>query len=175
MRGEIIKLNTAVTTTFICITPAPNAIKLAPQTPPINAWLDEEGIPNFHVITFHKNAESNPMPTINVNDSKENTVPFSMLPTAGKWTIFPIVSVTGLKKGMLPNSIIRCTTTIAPKNSNIIPKIIVFLGLNARVDTVVANAFAASWNPLLYSKINAVKINIPIIIIGSISFKIYLK
>jgi len=35
-------------------------------------------------------------------------------------------------------------TITAPKNSKVTPKMIVFFGLNALVDTVVASAFAAS-------------------------------
>jgi hypothetical protein len=40
--------------------PVPTAATIAPTMPPINAWLDDEGSPKYHVVRLNPIAPSNP-------------------------------------------------------------------------------------------------------------------
>src|SRR4051794_20913985 len=97
----------------------------APTRPPIKAWDDDDGIPKYHVRRFHAIA-----PT-----------------TAANTTTRPCV-VSGVSM-MLPTVFAIFTETSDPARLNTAASASAARGLSARVDTDVAIAFAASWNPLV--------------------------
>ena len=51
--GESTMAEVVEVTPFHTIAPVPACIVPAPSSPPIKAWLDDEGIPRHQVMTFH--------------------------------------------------------------------------------------------------------------------------
>src|SRR6266513_5250146 len=105
---------------------APDAATAEPMMPPINAWLDDEGIPRRHVIRFQVIA-----PT-----------------SAAATTIWPASPLGVLA---MPEAIVLATAVpvSAPMKLAVADMRIAWLGRRARVDTDVAIAFAVSWKPLM--------------------------
>ena len=97
----------------------------APMIPPISAWDDELGIPQYQVSKFHTMAPIRAAEMI------------PLLIRDGDITISPpIVFATPV-------------LTIAPKKLSAAVIMIAFLGSIARVETDVAIALAVSWKPLI--------------------------
>ena len=101
------------------------AVSAEPTRPPISAWEDDEGRPKYQVIRFQVIAPIRPASTI--------TRPW--LPDGG-W----ITSLTVLATSW-PRS--------APTKFITAARVSAIRGVSARVDTEVAIALAASWNPLV--------------------------
>ena len=102
-----------------------DAATAAPISPPISAWLDDDGMPSRHVIRFQ-----------------------TMPPTsAAATTIWP-ASPPGIVA--IPDAIVFATAVpvSAPTKFAVADIRIAWLGRRARVDTDVAIAFAVSWKPL---------------------------
>ena len=117
---------TLFTTPSTLIACAPSAIRTAPSSPPISAWLDELGMPRRHVIRFQ-----------------------TIAPTSAAATmIWP-----GGPSGVVarPDEIVTATAVpvSAPTKFAVADMRIACSGRSARVDTDVAIAFAVSWKPLM--------------------------
>ena len=97
----------------------------APMIPPISAWDEELGIPQYQVKRFHVIApiRAAEMIPLLIRDADMTMSP-------------PIVLATPV-------------LTMAPKKLSAAVIIIAFLGSIARVETDVAMAFAVSWKPLM--------------------------
>src|SRR4029453_5204693 len=108
------------------------AATAAPHSPPISAWLELDGNPNHHVAMFQTNAATTAESTVAIVTTSVSTNPL------------PIVEATAP-----PNN-----APVRLKNAAIA---IAWRGVSTRVDTTVAIAFAASWKPLLYSKMTAAR------------------
>src|SRR4029450_9104938 len=88
--------------------------------------------PNHHVAIFHANAAMTPQSTVDIVTISVSTSPL------------PIVDATAPPR----------SAPVRLKNAAIA---IAFRGVRTRVETTVAIALAASWNPLLYSKMIAAR------------------
>src|SRR5438477_4428406 len=106
--------------------------KAAPQRPPIRAWLELEGKPNHQVVMFQMNAASTAASTVHIVTISVSTKPF------------PTVVATAPPR----------SAPVRLKNAAIA---IACRGVSTLVETTVAMALAASWKPLLYSKITAAR------------------
>jgi hypothetical protein len=99
-----------------------------PVSAPMRACVDDEGSPRRQVIRFHVMAPISPESTM-ISASWELTSPMLMMSSA-------IVVAT-------------CVPSRAPSRLNTAAMMRAARGVRARVDTDVAMAFAASWNPLV--------------------------
>src|SRR6266568_7575348 len=108
------------------------AASAAPQSPPMREWLELDGKPNHHVAMFHANAAMTAQSTVDIVTTLVSTSPF------------PIVEATAPPRN----------APVKLKNAAIA---IAWRGVRTRVETTVAIAFAASWKPLLYSKMTAAR------------------
>ena len=105
-------------------TPAP-AASAAPTSPPIRACEEDDGSPKYHVIRFQVIAPTRPASTM--------TRPW--LPEGGLITSLTVLATSWPSSA--PTKFITAARTRAIR------------GVRARVETEVAIAFAASWNPLV--------------------------
>src|SRR3954454_16801179 len=105
----------------------------APTRPPMRACEDDEGRPKYHVTRFKTIAPA----------------------TATNTTTRPC-DVSGASM-MLPTVLATLTDTSEPARLNTAARANAALGVRARVDTDVAMALAASWNPLVKSNPSATK------------------
>ncbi len=96
------------------------------MSPPISAWLDDDGIPSRQVIRFQVMA------------------PISAAATT-IWPSSPVGVVA------IPEAIVLATAVpvSAPTKFAVADIRIAWVGRRARVETDVAIAFAVSWNPLM--------------------------
>src|SRR6266567_1636363 len=102
----------------------------APQSPPMREWLELEGKPNHQVAMFHANAAITAQSTVGIVTTSVSTRPL------------PIVEATA-PPSSAPVRLKKAAIAIALR------------GVRTRVETTVAMALAASWKPLLYSKMMA--------------------
>src|SRR5512132_2752579 len=115
-------------------TPArPDCTSAAPMRPPISACDELDGSPNHHVMRFQTIA---PMTAASTVVSVAS--PVSMIP-----------SPTVLATAVVTNAPARFATAAMNTATR---------GVNARVETDVATAFAVSWNPFVKSKPSATTI-----------------
>ena len=98
----------------------------APTRPPTRACDDDDGMPKYQVMRFHAMAPTTPA----------NTMPRPLMPAGGWMMPLPTVLATAPP---------RCAPAKLPSAAMIRP----VRGLSARVETEVAIALAASWNPLV--------------------------
>src|ERR1041385_3209365 len=108
----------------------PPPARPAPTRPPTRACEEDEGIPKYQVIRFQAMA---PM-------SAPSTTSF--VATAG-WRVSAIMEAT------------PTPTTKTAKKLKKAAQSTAYLGERTRVETMVAMAFAESWNPLMKSKMRA--------------------
>src|SRR2546423_1283033 len=107
-------------------TPAGGPGSAAPTRPPISACDDDEGMPKYQVIRFPTIAPAGPA----------NPSPSPLIPLGALITPLPTVAAPLPPKNdptRLPTAAMASATR----------------GVSARVETEVAIAFAASWNPLV--------------------------
>ena len=115
---------------FQLMTSSPEAAIAEPATPPISAWLELDGRPRNQVMRFHVIAPTRPARmTLSVMASGF-TMPFA------------IVAATA-NDANAPTKLRMAATRTAVR------------GVIARVDTLVAIAFAVSWKPFVKSKKSA--------------------
>src|SRR6266536_1887459 len=102
------------------------ASRVAPTSPPNSACEDDDGMPKYQVTRFQTIAPTSPA----------STTPRPLVPAGGLITPLPTVAAT------LPprNEPIRLPTAAMASATR---------GVGARVETEVAIAFAASWNPFV--------------------------
>jgi hypothetical protein len=130
------KMDTSEGSRIFSVTPGhstaskPAAAIPAPATPPIRAWLELLGRPSAQVIRFH---------TIAPTTAASTTL---MVTTSVSTTPLPTVVAT-LMEMNAPATLSTPAISTAAR------------GVMARVETVVAIAFAASWKPLVKSKNSA--------------------
>src|SRR5215831_3523874 len=105
----------------------PIAASTEPTTPPTSACDDDEGMPRYHVVTFHRIAPTSPAKTICTVTSPSWTIPLAM------------VAATA-------------TEMNAPTKLRIAARPTATRGGSARVAIVVAMALAVSWKPFVKSK-----------------------
>ena len=106
----------------------PPETSAAPMSPPMSACEDDDGSPKYQVMRFH-----------------------AIAPTrAAKTTTSPCVSVGGAMMSAMV--LATFVDTRAPTRFMAAAIARATRGVNARVDTAVAIALAASWNPLVKSK-----------------------
>ena len=105
----------------------------APAYPPIRACEDDDGNPAYHVIRFQLMAPSRLART-----TVASTTPMST-------SSFPIGLATAVPNTNTAMKLKQPAQTTAA------------VGDSTRVETTVAIEFAASWNPLLKSKISATR------------------
>ena len=108
----------------ICHEPIPAEMSAAPSSPPIRAWLDDDGMPSRQVSRFQTMAPTSAA-AITVWDST-----FVSISPA------PIVSATAVPVSA-PAKFATALMAMAQP------------GVSARVLTLVAIAFAVSWKPLM--------------------------
>src|SRR6266478_6065745 len=106
--------------------------KVAPHSPPMSAWLELEGKPNHHVGMFQMNAASTAASTVHIVKTSASTKPL------------PPVEATAPPR----------SAPVKLKNAAIA---MACRGVRTLVETTVAMALAASWKPLLYSKMTAAR------------------
>ena len=107
-----------------CHAPNPAEMKAAPSSPPISAWLDDDGIPRRQVSRFQMMA---PTSAAAITDCDSTFVSMSPDPTV-RATAVPVSA---------PKKFATALIAIAQ------------LGFRARVLTLVAMALAVSWKPLM--------------------------
>src|SRR3954454_14709013 len=110
--------------------PNPAAAIADPATPPISAWLELVGRPRYQVVRFQAIAPISPASTTRRVIPVGSTIPFA--------TVAATFSDTN-----------------APAKLSAAAKMTAILGDSARVDTLVAIAFAESWKPFVKSKKSA--------------------
>ena len=123
--------DSTIGSTIFCTIPLQNTIpcgtsRVAPTRPPIRACEDEDGMPKYQVTRFQTIAPARPA----------RTTPNPLVPGGGLITPLPTVAATCPPR----NEPIRLPTAAMTSAT---------LGVSARVDTDVAIALAASWNPLV--------------------------
>ena len=127
--GEIAAgMITLETIPSISIAPEPEATRVAPITPPISAWDDEDGIPNHQVARFQQIAPIRPPRTTTGVIAPDSTMPSAMVAA----TVSEMKAPAKLRTAAIP------TATF---------------GGSAPVAIVVAIALAVSWKPLVKSKL----------------------
>ena len=131
MTGEATMAITVLVVPALSTTPGPAAAIPAPSSPPISAWLDDEGMPFTQVSTFQNIA-----PTSAPNTTAGVTVSGSTMPLP---TVSATCSPTNQYAAKLPTA----------ANSTAIN------GDSSRVATTVAMALAASCMPLRKSNASA--------------------
>jgi hypothetical protein len=99
--------------------------RAAPTRPPMSACDDDDGSPKYQVVKFQTIAPSSPAIT--------TTRPW--LPSGGVITSLTVLAISWPRKA--PAKFITAASSSATR------------GVNARVETDVAMAFAASWKPLV--------------------------
>lgn len=104
----------------------PVETRVAPTRPPKSACEDDDGRPKYHVMRFQAIAPSTPA----------KTTPRLLTPVGRVTRPSPTVLATPAPK---------CAPTKLPTAAS--PRAI--RGVNARVETLVAIALAASWKPLV--------------------------
>src|SRR5260370_2059822 len=104
----------------------------APQRPPMSAWLELDGKPNHHVVMFQMNPASTALSTVHIVTTSVSTKPL------------PTVEATAPPR----------SAPVKLKNAAIA---MAWRGVRTLVETTVAMALAASWKPLLYSKMTAAR------------------
>ncbi len=112
----------STTTSQFAVAPAATA---EPTSPPIRAWEDDEGRPSHQVMRFHVIAPRRPAITMT---SPCDPVPGSMVSET-------VVATSWPRKA--PTKFMIAAMASATR------------GVRARVETEVAMALAASWNPLV--------------------------
>ncbi len=110
---------------------APSCAKAAPTMPPMSACDELEGSPKYHVARFQAIAPMSPAKTTVVVTEPASTMPC------------PIVAAT-------------CSEMNAPAKLRRAERATAKRGDMARVETLVAIAFAVSWKPFVKSKASAV-------------------
>ena len=115
---------------FQLITSSPDAAIAEPATPPMRAWLELDGSPRNQVIRFHVIAPTSPARMTLSVIASGLTIPFA------------IVAATANEAN-------------APAKLRIAARITAVRGVSARVETLVAIAFAVSWKPFVKSKKSA--------------------
>jgi hypothetical protein len=125
MIGEA-TIGTTTLSTTPCHLTSPAEASAAPTRPPTSACDDEDGRPSRHVMRFHTMAPI----------SAEATSTSPWLPSGAEMMPFPTVSATPVASSAPIRLATAAMASAAP-------------GRSARVDTEVATAFAASWNPLV--------------------------
>src|SRR3569623_1000957 len=108
----------------------------APDSPPISACERDDGRPHHQVSRFHTIAPMRPAITTHTNAGSLALI----------WTIFEIVFATPSWKMNRATKL----NTVAHRTAR--------RGDSTRVDPPVAIEFAASWKPLMTSKISATAI-----------------
>ena len=101
------------------------AARAAPTSPPISAWVDDDGSPKYQVVRFQTIAPSSP--------ARMTTSP--SCPLGGTITSDTVWATFWPRKA--PTKFITAARIRATR------------GVRARVDTDVAIALAASWKPLV--------------------------
>src|SRR5258705_11088824 len=115
----------------------PAEANAAPHKPPMSAWLELDGRPIHQVRRFQA------IPPIRAHIMVLSVMRFlSTSPV-------PIVLATAVPAN-------------APMRLNTVDNKMACRGVNTRVDMDVAMPLAESWNPLIYSKINAIRITVTI-------------
>jgi hypothetical protein len=130
--GETIISVNVFSTTAITIALLPPAINPELIRPPINAWLLDDGSPNYQVI---KSQTIAPISTAKITYTVENSGCIIPFPTVGATTV--------------PN-------TKGPIKFAMAAIVTACIGFRTRVPTTVAIEFAESWNPFTKSKKSAV-------------------
>ena len=113
--------------------PNPALTTAAPAKPPINAWEELVGNPQTHVIRSHTIAPMSPARITHSSTTAVSTTPF------------PTVRATLTPKPNAATKLKNAAQTTACS------------GDSTRVDTMVAIELAASWKPLMKSKISATR------------------
>src|SRR6187551_2054474 len=113
----------------------------APHRPPMSAWLELEGRPSHQVSKFQMMALINAPKIVTMLTTPASTMPPLMVFA----TAVPASAPTRLKKAASQ---------------------IAWRGVRTLVETTVAIALAASWNPLMYSKTSAVSKTIRKMVMG---------
>src|SRR6185295_14488870 len=111
--------------------PSPALITAAPAKPPMRAWDELVGRPQYQVMRFQTMAPINPAKTTAWSTTLDSTTPF------------PTVVATLTPKPNAATKLKNAAQATACK------------GERTRVDTTVAMELAASWNPLMKSKTSA--------------------
>src|SRR5690606_2301363 len=114
---------------------APPPSRVAPTTPPNSEWEEEVGQPNHQVMKFHVIAPTTPAQTMSRPD----------IPPGSSTSPLATVEAT-LPPRWAPRKLPTAAIASAGR------------GRSARVETEVAMAFAASWNPLVYANTSAAAI-----------------
>src|SRR5713101_2134160 len=118
--------------------PGPTARTVEPMMPPISAWLLDVGRPHSHVTRSHKIAPTTPPMMMAIEWKNAASLSgraftprtfVSMIP-------LPIVSAIAFVMKTIPTKLPAAAMATA------------FVGVRTFVATIVAIAFAASWNPL---------------------------
>ncbi len=112
------------------MTSSPDAAIADPATPPIRAWLELDGRPRNQVIRFHVMAPTSP----------------------ARMTLSVITSGFTIPVAMVAAT---ANETNAPAKLRIAARKTAVRGVSARVETLVAIAFAVSWKPFVKSKKSA--------------------
>src|SRR5687768_1627885 len=133
MSGSTTLLNKPDQTTL----PVPSAAIPAPTMPPISAWLEEEGIPKYHVMRFQVIAPIRAAITRTCAWENDNAL-MALL------SIRPLVIVFA-----------TAWPVSAPTKLSTAAIMMAAPGLSTRVATTVATALAVSWKPLMKSNATA--------------------
>src|SRR4051794_28472341 len=113
------------------IAPVPAATRVAPTTPPISAWEDEDGRPKYQVTRFQAIAPIKPAKTI--------------VSVIASWSTKSLAIVAATAREMN-----------APTKFRTEARATAIRGGMARVEIDVATTFAVSWKPFVKSKASAV-------------------
>ena len=121
-----------LTTSLQMSTPqSPWAVAMAaPASPPMRAWLEDDGSPSHQVNRFHAMAPVRAATSVAMVTTPLSTSPLLMVPA----TAVPSMAPTRLKKAA---------------------RAMAWRGVRTLVETTVAMALAASWKPLMYSNTKA--------------------
>src|SRR5262249_12298768 len=111
--------------------PKPAFTTAAPTKPPISAWDDDVGKPQYHVIRSHTIAPARPARMTHWSTTAAATTPL------------PTVVATCTPKPNAATKLKKAAHTTACS------------GVSTRVETTVAIELAASWKPLMKSKTRA--------------------
>ena len=117
-------MSTLPTMPSTCHEPSPAEMNAAPSSPPMSAWLDDDGIPSRQVRRFQMMAPTSAAAITDCDSTFVSMSPVPMVPATA-------VPVSAPKK--------FATALIAMAQ----------LGFSARVLTLVAMALAVSWKPLM--------------------------
>src|SRR5881409_742449 len=120
------------------IDPGPTASAVAPTMPPMSAWLLDVGRPQTHVIRSHTIAPTTPPMMMAIEWKRAASLSGNAFTprTFASIIPLPIVSAMAFVMKTIPTKLPAAAMATA------------FVGVRTFVATIVAIAFAASWNPL---------------------------